>query len=84
MTLEQADVVLKYKTKLNNYNVNRTFSMSPAEVAELDAVAWAVLNTGTNWYCATCCIDRVAGLVAMAEAAYADYSKTINDYNCAQ
>jgi len=84
MTLEQADICLKYKTKILTYNQTRVFSLSPADVAELDAVCMDALKLATNWYCGGCAVERVTQLVAEAENAYAQYSAGISNYDCAK
>jgi hypothetical protein len=70
MTFEEADIVLEYKNRLEEYNRNRVFSLTPSDVARLDLIAKSVLNTNTNWYCAGCCIERITQLMAEANKLY--------------
>lgn len=68
MTIETAQMVVDgYSWKITQYNNQRVFNISQGEIAILDKVVLEELKVGTNWYCATCAMDRIIQIVALAQ-----------------
>lgn len=55
-----------YAWKVAEYNNTRCLSLSPQEVNDLDAMVKRTMNTNTNWYCATCVIERLSQMHNLA------------------
>lgn len=68
MTRETAQIIVDgYSWKIQQYNSQRVFNISQGEISFLDKVVLDEMKVNTNWYCATCAIDRIIQIVALAQ-----------------